>query len=156
MASYSFLTTWVLETPCAPVWDAIYDIDHWHDWWRGVHLVERLEDGDANGVGALFRHDWRSVIPYPVRFETRITRIEPYHLIEADADGELAGTGRWRFFEGRETAVTYEWNVRTTSLWMNLVSPIARPIFRWNHNVVMRQGGECLAQLLGTRLLAVT
>ena len=43
------------------------------------------------------------MIPYPVRFETRITRVELPHLIEADADGELAGTGRWRFFEGRET-----------------------------------------------------
>ena len=34
-------------------------------------------------------------------------------------------------------------------------APIARPIFRWNHNVVMHQGGEGLAGLLGTRLLAV-
>jgi hypothetical protein len=39
---------------------------------------------------------------------------------------------------------------------MNAFAPIARPIFRWNHNVVMRQGGECLADLLGARLLAVT
>ena len=25
---------------------------------------------------------------------------------------------------------------------MNLLAPVARPIFRWNHNVVMRQGGR--------------
>ena len=77
-------------------------------------------------------------------------------LIEADAHGELAGTGRWRFFDERETAVTYEWNVRTTKPWMNVAAPLARPIFRWNHNVVMHQGGEGLAALLGARLLAVT
>ena len=46
--------------------------------------------------------------------------------------------------------------MRTTRAWMNLVAPIAGPVFRWNHNVVMRQGGECLARLLGTKLLAVT
>jgi hypothetical protein len=39
---------------------------------------------------------------------------------------------------------------------MNLLAPVARPIFRWNHNVVMHQGGRGLAALLGARLLAVT
>ena len=156
MASYSFLTTWILDAPRDDVWNAIYEIERWPEWWPGVRRVQKLEDGDTNGIGSRYRHEWRSVIPYPVRFETRITRIELPHLIEADAEGELAGAGRWRFFGGRETAVTYEWNVRTTRSWMNLVAPIARPVFRWNHNVVMHQGGEGLAALLGARLLAVT
>ena len=156
MASYSFLTTWILAAPRDAVWAAIYEIEHWPAWWPGVRRVEKLEHGNGNGVGALYRHEWRSVIPYPVRFETRITGIERPFLIEAKADGELAGTGRWRFFDGRETAVTYEWNVHTTRPWMNLLAPIARPVFRWNHNVVMHQGGQGLADLLGTRLLAVT
>ena len=156
MADYSFLTTWILDAPRDEVWDAIYAVEHWPEWWRGVRRVEKLEPGDDDGVGALYRQEWRSVIPYPVRFEARITRIDLPHLIEAEADGELAGTGRWRFFGGRETAVTYEWNVRTTRAWMNLVAPVARPIFRWNHNVVMHQGGQGLADLLGAELLAVT
>jgi uncharacterized protein YndB with AHSA1/START domain len=156
MASYSFLTTWILDAPREQVWDAIYEIESWPGWWRGVESVDKLEPGDPSGVGALYRHEWRSVIPYPVRFETRITRIELPHLIEADANGELAGTGRWRFFGGRETAFTYVWNVQTTWRWMTLRAPIGRPIFRWNHNVVMHQGGEGLAGLLGARLLAVT
>ncbi len=156
MASYSFLTTWILDAPREAVWDAIYAIETWPAWWRGVRRVEKLEHGNGDGIGALYRHEWRSVIPYPVRFETRITRIERPFLIEATANGELAGRGRWRFFDGRETAVTYEWDVRTTRPWMNLLAPVARPVFRWNHNVVMHQGGEGLADLLGARLLAVT
>jgi uncharacterized protein YndB with AHSA1/START domain len=156
MASYSFLTTWILDAPRDEVWEAIYGVERWPEWWRGVRSVEKLAHGDGNGIGAVYRQEWRSVIPYPVRFETTITRIELPHLIEAVAEGELAGMGRWRFFGGRETAVTYEWNVRTTRTWMNLVAPVARPVFRWNHNVVMHQGGEGLADLLGARLLAVT
>ncbi|MCA1656715.1 MAG: polyketide cyclase, partial [Actinobacteria bacterium] len=35
-----------------------------------------------------------------------------------------------------------------------LLAPLARPVFRWNHDVVMRQGGEGLADRLGARLLA--
>jgi Polyketide cyclase / dehydrase and lipid transport len=156
MAGYRFLTTWILAAAREPVWEAIYDIERWPSWWRGVRQVQKLEDGDGDGVGSLYRHEWRSVIPYPLRFETRITKIELPHLIEAEADGELAGIGRWRFFDDRETAVTYEWDVRTTRAWMNLAAPVARPIFRWNHNVVMHQGGEGLARLLGAPLLAVT
>ena len=78
----------------------------WPSWWRGVKRVEKLEHGNGDGIGALYRHEWRSVIPYPVRFETRITSIERPFLIEAEADGELAGTGRWRFFDGREPQPT--------------------------------------------------
>jgi hypothetical protein len=37
---------------------------------------------------------------------------------------------------------------------MNLLSPVARPVFRWNHDYVMRTGGEGLARLLGARLLS--
>ena len=36
--------------------------------------VEKLEHGNGDGIGALYRHEWRSVIPSPVRFETRITQ----------------------------------------------------------------------------------
>lgn len=45
--------------------------------------------------------------------------------------------------------MTYEWVVRTTERWMNLLAPLARPAFAWNHNVVMRQGGEGLARNAG-------
>ena len=49
-------------------------------------------------------------------FEVKTPKVERPHLIEADAFGELAGTGRWRLFEqDGVTAVLYEWNVRTTS-----------------------------------------
>jgi hypothetical protein len=52
------------------------------------------------------------------------------------------------------TAVTYEWNVHTTRAWMNLLAPVARPLFEYNHNVVMGWGGDGLSQLLNCRLLA--
>ena len=36
---------------------------------------------------------------------------------------------------------------------MNLLAPLARPVFEWNHDWVMARGGEGIAQLLGCRLL---
>jgi hypothetical protein len=38
---------------------------------------------------------------------------------------------------------------------MNLLAPVARPVFKWNHDYVMQRGGEALARRLGARLVEV-
>ena len=155
MAEYRFLTTWLLDADRERIWDAIYESERWPEWWKGVLETERLEEGDANGVGQYGRYVWKSRLPYELEFFIRTTEVERPHLLVGEASGELAGTGRWRLFEqGGVTAVIYEWNVRTTRAWMNALSPIARPIFAVNHDWVMRNGGEGLARLLGANLLA--
>ena len=155
MASYSFLTTWLLDSPREPVWDAIYDQERWPQWWRGVESAQELRPGAEDGVGTVSRIVWRSKLPYRIEFEATTTRVEKPDLIEGDAIGELTGIGRWRFFErDGVTAVLYEWEVSTTRAWMNLLSPLMRPAFEWNHDWVMANGGRGLASLLGCRLLA--
>ncbi|GIK76449.1 MAG: hypothetical protein BroJett022_01390 [Actinomycetes bacterium] len=155
MASYEFLTTWLLDAPREEVWEAIWDSGRWPAWWRGVVEVVEIDPGTPCGVGRRGRYLWRSRIPYPVRFEMVSTAVEPPTLLAGEASGGLEGIGRWRLFEqDGATAVIYEWNVRTTKPWMNAVAPLAAPAFRWNHDRVMRWGGEGLARRLGCRLLA--
>jgi uncharacterized protein YndB with AHSA1/START domain len=156
MAEYRFLTTWLLEAERERVWDAIYDSERWPEWWKGVLEAEKLEEGDASGVGQYGRYVWRSRLPYRVQFFILTTRVERPHLLEGEASGELEGVGRWRLFEQDGiTAVTYEWNVHTTRAWMNALAPVAKPIFEVNHDWVMRNGGQGLASLLGAELLAI-
>jgi uncharacterized protein YndB with AHSA1/START domain len=156
VAEYRFLTTWLLESPLEPVWDAIYESERWPEWWQGVLEADKLEEGDESGVGQYGRYVWKSKLPYRLEFFVRTTKVEKPHLLEGNAEGELAGVGRWRLFEqGGVTAALYEWNVRTTRAWMNLLSPVARPIFAVNHDYVMRNGAHGLAKLLGVPLLAV-
>jgi uncharacterized protein YndB with AHSA1/START domain len=155
MAEYRFLTTWLLEADRERVWDAIYDSERWPEWWKGVEEADKLEEGDETGVGQFGRYVWRAKLPYRVEFFMRTTKVERPHLLEGDADGELAGVGRWRLFEQEGvTAVIYDWNVHTTKSWMNLLAPVARPAFKSNHDYVMRNGGEGIAKLLGGRLIA--
>jgi len=155
MARYSFLTTWLLDSPREPVYEAIYDQERWPSWWRGVEEATELRAGDENGIGAVSKMVWKSLLPYRVDFEITTTRIERPHLLEADAVGELSGVGRWRLYEqGGITAVLYEWDVATTKAWMNLLAPVARPVFEWNHDWVMARGGEGIAAMLGCELLS--
>lgn len=156
MGQYEFVTTWCVDAPIDRVFWALEDSARWPEWWQGVRSAELLEDGDENGVGRLWRYVWRSRLPYNLEFDSRVTRLERPWLIEGQAEGELTGIGRWRLFEGRGTAVVYEWNVRTSRAWMNAFAPLARPVFAWNHDVVMRQGAEGLARLLDAPLLART
>jgi uncharacterized protein YndB with AHSA1/START domain len=154
VSNYRFLTTWLIEAPRDEVFQAIWDSEAWPSWWRGVESVMKVEDGDGEGVGSLGRYVWKSKLPYRLEFEMRTTRVERPSLMEGQADGELAGTGRWRMFEqDGVTAVLYEWNVRTTAAWMNLLAPLLRPFFAWNHDVVMGWGAEGLSRKLGAPLL---
>jgi uncharacterized protein YndB with AHSA1/START domain len=156
MADYRFLTTWLIEADRERVWDAIYDSESWPEWWRGVLAAEKLEEGDEAGVGQYGRYVWKSKLPYKLEFHARTTRVEKPHLLEGTVEGELEGTGTWRLYEeAGTTAVLYRWEVRTTRAWMNLLTPIARPIFAVNHDFVMRNGGEGLGKLLGARLVAI-
>jgi uncharacterized protein YndB with AHSA1/START domain len=154
-ADYRFLTTWLLTAPREQVWDAVYESERWPQWWHGVLEAEKLEEGDETGVGQYGRYVWKSKLPYKLEFHVRTTKVEKPHLLEGDAEGELAGVGRWRLFEqDGVTAVLYEWNVSTTRPWMNAISPIARPVFAVNHDYVMRNGGTGIAKLLGCELLS--
>jgi len=46
------------------------------------------------------------------------------------------------------SALRYDWQVRTTRLWMNLLAPLAKPLFRWNHDAIMQAGGIGLTRHL--------
>jgi hypothetical protein len=149
MADYNFNTVWRFKAPLAPVWDLVYRSGEWPSWWRGVERVERLQEGDANHVGSVQRYTWKSKLPYRLSFDMRLTRVEPMSLIEGEAFGELTGRGLWLLSsEGDVTIVRYDWKVETTKLWMNLLAPLARPVFKWNHDVVMNWGAQALAARL--------
>jgi hypothetical protein len=102
-----------------------------------------------------YRVAWRSRVPYALEFDFAVERTDAHREMEGTATGQLSGTGHWRLFEqGGVTAVLYEWNVQTTKRWMNVLGPVASPVFEYNHDVVMRWGGEGLARRLDCNLLA--
>jgi len=150
MADYEFVTIWNFDAPLERVWEHIKHSETWNEWWKGVIRVVELRPGDADGLGSIRRSPRKSKLPYTLEFDSEIVRIEPMKLIEARAFGELEGNGLWQFeqIDGGSTRVRYDWRVKTTKPWMNLLAPVARPFFKWNHDVIMGWGEEGLRKRL--------
>jgi len=154
MKAYEFVTIWRVKAPVETVWNEIYHSSEWPTWWKGVESVVEVRKGDERGVGSVHRYTWKSKLPYRLSFDMQTTRVEPPLLLEGKAIGELEGRGLWRLStDGSDTIVRYDWNVTTTKQWMNLLSPIARPLFEWNHNVVMSWGAQGLGKRLGVAVI---
>jgi hypothetical protein len=153
MNRYQLASHWHLDASIERVWAALYDVASWPKWWPYVQEVEELEAGDAGGVGALRRFTWGSALPYQLTFTMRTSAVERPYILEAIAEGELSGIGRWTLIPRgpAATEVRYDWEVSTSRTWMNVMAPVLGPMFRWNHGQVMAAGAQGLSQYLGAR-----
>jgi hypothetical protein len=153
MAEYHFVSTWRLQAPIEQVWEELVHAERWPSWWKYVDRVDNLDPGAADGVGRRQYLLFRTRLPYKLGFEVRTTRVQQPSTLEAEASGELEGRGHWTLIpEDGATLVRYNWDVQTTKRWMNLLGPVARPAFVWNHDQLMREGGKGLARRLGAEL----
>jgi uncharacterized protein YndB with AHSA1/START domain len=153
MADYEFVTNWNIDAPVAQVYGAIEDANSWPKWWRGVISSVELTPGDEAGVGSIRRTVWKSALPYKLEFDSEVVRVEKNKMIEVRAFGQLGGRGLWQLEPNgaQKTRVRYDWTVKTTKPWMNILSPIARPMFRWNHDIIMGWGEDGLIRYLDDR-----
>ena len=152
MASYRFVTEWRLEAPIERVFETIEDTTAWPSWWSMVKSVERLREGDENGIGAVDRMTFVGKLPYRLAFDMRLARRRVPDELVGTATGELEGVGEWTLrAEGGETVVRYVWSIRTNRWWMNLFAPLpfVQQIFALNHHAVMRNGLKGIRARLG-------
>lgn len=146
---YVLITTWRLNAPVAEVWQVLSDAGGWPTWWPFVESVELVAPGEAAGLHSIWRYTWKTLLPYRLRLELSVTRIEAPAVLEAEVTGDLSGYGSCRIFrQDPHTLVRYEWNVRTCRPWMKWFAPVARPVFLWNHQRVMQHGEAALAAVL--------
>lgn len=147
---FELVTYWHLDADIERVWECLCDSDSWPSWWPSVTKVELLRPAQApSGAGAIRRLHWKTALPYDLIIEVETIGIEPMRRIEGRATGELDGTGIWTLrTESGLTIVRYDWTVDVTKAWMRRLAPLLRPVFAWNHGVVMRRGEAGLARRL--------
>lgn len=150
MQQYSFTTTWFFNAPLQNIWELIKHAEKWPQWWKGVVAVETLVEGDKDGLGKKQLQQWKSFLPYIITFDVEIISIVEKKTIIAKANGDLVGKGTWLFEEKQgQVKVVYTWEVTTSKKWMNVSAPILKPVFRFNHNVVMSWGEKGMRKQLG-------
>lgn len=156
MAHYRFESEWELEAPIDRVFELLTHPEDFQRWWPSVTQSQRLEEGDEDGVGAVAAYTLRSPVFYSMDFQAKALEVERPRRIHTLVRGDLIGTGTYELEqrEGR-TMIRFLWYVSTTRRWMNLVAPVARPLFVWAHHHVMREGAAAMAAHFGGRLIGI-
>lgn len=157
MAHYQFESEWVLSAPIDRVFDVMTRPEEFSQWWSSVKNSRLIETGDSDGLGAKARYSIKSPLGYKMHFEMTVVDFDRPNRIHSLARGDLIGTGTHLFeSRGESTAVTYLWYVSTTKRWMNVLEPVAKPLFAWAYHHAMREGCAGLAKHLGARLISTS
>jgi hypothetical protein len=145
LAQYSFVTTWNVRAPADKVWDALQCMSA---WWPGMVVSKILTPGPT-GVGTRYERLTRGKLPYDLRYLVTVTRFDPPREAAYDSKGDLVGKGSYVLTQrGETTTVVFTWDVATSGFWMNVLAPLLKPLFAWNHNYVMAEGEKGLARYL--------
>jgi hypothetical protein len=92
-------------------------------------------------LGAVRRLHWSTRLPYRLALQVECTEARAPHVLSARSTGDLSGEGRWELVPvPGGTRVRYTWRVELGKPWMRRLAPLLEPLFRWNHDAVMRAG----------------
>ena len=143
MRPYAFVDEWDVAAPREAVFAALADARSYPDWWTPVYV-----DVDADGpaaIGHVSRQHFKGRLPYHLRTRSRIVELEAPALIAADVDGDLAGHGRWTLTPAPDgTHVRFDWTVHADRRLLKLLTPVLRPLRRWNHAWAIARAKEGL------------
>lgn len=146
---YQFLTRWRIAAPQALLYDILKEGKDYPHWWPDVYLgAEFIPSGRADHVGDCVHFHTKGWLPYHLHWTAEVVRHEAPHYIEINATGDFLGRGIWRLqadsSNNEITEVTFDWQLRADKPLLRLLSPIFKPIFKWNHGWAMERGLERL------------
>ncbi len=149
---FDLISHWRIAAPVDRVWAALADPQGWPRWWSYVRAVRTLQPGDASGVGSVRRIRWSTRLPYEIDIEVEAVEALRHERLRGRSRGQLCGEGIWLLRDaGEQTDVTYVWRVELARPWMRWLAPLLAPVFRWNHDGVMRAGEAGLTRHLAGR-----
>lgn len=129
---YVFVDEWHVDAPPDAVFDALADATTYPKWWRPVY-IDTTTDGPP-GPGRTSQQHFKGRLPYHLHTSSTITRYEPPTVLGADVEGDLRGRGLWTLTpRDGGTDVQFDWRVYAEKPVVRALTPVLRPLFRWNH-----------------------
>ena len=140
---YVFVDQWEVAAPPEAVFDAISDAGSYPQWWRPVYL--EVETDGPPELGKESRQHFKGRLPYHLNTRSVIVALDPPRTISAEVDGDLRGRGTWTLTATeRGTHVRFDWQVKAGRLLLRVLTPVLRPLLRWNHDWAIARAIEGL------------
>jgi uncharacterized protein YndB with AHSA1/START domain len=144
MRPYRFVDEWDVDAAPDAVFAAVADAGTYPQWWRPVYL--EVDAAGPVALGMPSRHHFKGRLPYHLRTHSVIVEIDPPRRVAADVDGDLRGRGTWTLTPvANGTHVRFDWQVHADRKLLRVLTPLLRPIFRWNHNWAIARAMEGLS-----------
>jgi quercetin dioxygenase-like cupin family protein/uncharacterized protein YndB with AHSA1/START domain len=142
-APYAFVDEWDVAAPPEAVFAALADARTYPRWWTPVYL-EVEADGPAE-VGSESRQHFKGRLPYHLHTRSVVSELDRPARITAEVDGDLRGRGTWTVTPtATGTHVRFDWQVHADRALLKALTPVLRPLFRWNHNWAIARAVEGL------------
>jgi uncharacterized protein YndB with AHSA1/START domain len=142
-AEYVFVDEWDVDAPQERVFDALADARTYPQWWTPVYSEVDV-DGPPD-VGRTSRQRFKATLPYTLSTVSTITAMDRPHSFEIEVEGDLRGRGTWTLTPRDGTVhVRFDWRVFADRALLRVLTPVLRPLFRWNHNVAIKAAMEGL------------
>ena len=141
---YVFRDEWDADAPQQELFDALADSRTYPEWWVPVY---REVSGDCEpAVGCRTEQRFKGKLPYVLKTTSEIVRYEPPGGFEVRVDGDLSGRGVWTLTPNDDGTVhiRFDWTVFADRPLLRMLTPVARPVFRWNHNWSAARAAEGL------------
>jgi uncharacterized protein YndB with AHSA1/START domain len=143
-SDYIFLDEWDVDAPREAVFAALADARSYPEWWKPVYIAAET-DGPPE-VGRMSRQEFKGRLPYHLKTSSKIVRYRPPEELAVEVEGDLSGRGIWTLSErpdGR-VHVAFDWRVYADRAFLRYLTPVLRPLFRWNHNWSIQRAIEGL------------
>lgn len=121
------------------MWAVITDVPNYPAWWPQFVRTKRLNALD--GVGATVRVRVKSALPYWMHFQLELVEQGQPRVSVVNTTGDLVGWMRWELSPtATGTRLHFREEVRTGKRLLNVLAPLFKPTFAWNHRIMMRHG----------------
>ena len=151
---YQFLTQWRVAAPSHLVYDILKNGADYPRWWPDVYLSAKWHpSGHLDGLGDRIELHTKGWLPYTLHWTAISESYIESKRIEIRAEGDFVGRGVWMLDEADgQTDICFDWRLRADNPLLRWLSPLLKPVFKWNHHWAMSTGLIRLQQELQRRL----
>ena len=135
---YVFVDEWDVDAPQEQVFDIVVDTRTYPEWWTPTYV-----SGESDGPpepGSVSRVRFKGKLPFVFEATSRLVLVNRPEEFEAQVEGDLRGVAVWTLApRNGKVHIRFDWRVFADQPLIRFLTPVLRPLFRWNHRMAISQ-----------------